>query len=172
MKKFLLGGLSLVLLIGGLTGCGKKTEPATDDTQNEAQNEVIEDLTNGQEGENNTVVEEEPTEIVSSYNITNTTGENVIELFVFIAGTDDRSLNLAGEAGLADGESVLVDENTAEIFKTVLSGEDAANDNFVLEFTTESGHTGRFETLHREVANINLLSVDEAAGATQIAFTM
>ena len=58
MKKFLLGGLSLVLLIGGLTGCGKKTEPATDDTQNEAQNEVIEDLTNGQEGENNTVVED------------------------------------------------------------------------------------------------------------------
>lgn len=172
MKKFLLGGLSLVLLIGGLTGCGKKTEPAVDDTQNETQNEVIEDLANNQVGENNTVVEDEPTEIISSYNITNTTGENVIELFVFVAGTDDRSLNLAGEAGLADGESVLVDENTAEIFKTVLSGEETANDNFVLEFTTESGHTGRFETLHREVANINLLSVDEAAGATQISFTM
>ena len=100
--------------------------------------------------------EAEPAE----YTVYNTTGENVTELYLYEAGSEDKGENLAAD-GLADGDSVVL-----------TLPEDAAQDgSYVLEFTTESGATQSFETLHYEVTPISLLSVDAAAGATPIAFS-
>lgn len=91
------------------------------------------------------------------YTVYNTTGETVTELYLYEAGSEDKGENLAGE-GLADAASV------------ELKKEGAVDFALVLEFTTESGYTGSFNTLHNEVAPISLLSEDAAAGATVIKF--
>ena len=96
----------------------------------------------------------------AEYTVYNTTGENVTELYLYEAGSEDKGENLAAD-GLADGDSVVL-----------TLPEDAAQDgSYVLEFTTESGDVQSFETLHYEVTPISLLSVDAAAGATPIAFS-
>ena len=98
----------------------------------------------------------------AEYTVYNTTGENVTELYLYEAGSEDKGDNLAGENGLADGENVVITRD-----------EDAnkqADMTYVLEFTTEDGQTQSFETLHYETTPISLKSVDAAAGATPIAF--
>ncbi|MCR5794418.1 MAG: hypothetical protein K6G61_03570 [Solobacterium sp.] len=50
---------------------------------------------------------------------------------------------------------------------------DAADDpsvSLTLEFTTASGYTGKFETLHIETAPITLVAEDALTGSTPIAF--
>ena len=98
----------------------------------------------------------------AEYTVYNTTGENVTELYLYEAGSEDKGDNLAGENGLADGENVVItrDEDTDK----------QADMTYVLEFTTEDGQTQSFETLHYETTPISLKSVDAAAGATPIAF--
>ena len=99
----------------------------------------------------------------AEYTVYNTTGSTVSELYLYEAGSEDKGENLAGEAGLADGENVVITRDVEA---------DKQDDmTYVLEFTTEDGQTQSFETLHYEVAPISLLSVDAAAGATPIAFT-
>ena len=96
----------------------------------------------------------------AEYTVYNTTGENVTELYLYESGSEDKGENLAAD-GLADGDSIVL-----------TLPEDAAQDgSYVLEFTTESGDTQSFATLHYEVTPISLLSVDAAAGATPIAFS-
>lgn len=90
----------------------------------------------------------------------NTTGENVTELYLYVAGSEDKGENLAAD-GLADGDSVVL----------TLPEDADKSAEYVLEFTTESGDTQSFDTLSYEVAPISLLSVDAAAGATPISFT-
>ena len=96
----------------------------------------------------------------AEYTVYNTTGSTVSELYLYVAGSEDKGENLAGE-GLADGENV------------VLSLPEDADQSakYVLEFTTEDGTTQSFDTLSYEVAPISLLSADAAAGATPIAFS-
>ena len=96
----------------------------------------------------------------AEYTVYNTTGSTVSELYLYVAGPEDKGENLAGE-GLADGENV------------VLTLPEAADQSakYVLEFTTEDGTTQSFDTLSYEVAPISLLSADAAAGATPISFT-
>ena len=101
-------------------------------------------------------VEVEPAE----YTVYNTTGENVTELYLYVAGSEDKGKNLAGE-GLADGENVVL----------TLPEDADQSAKYVLEFTTEDGTTQSFDTLGYEVAPISLLSADAAAGATPIAFS-
>ena len=96
----------------------------------------------------------------AEYTVYNTTGSTVSELYLYVAGSEDKGENLAGE-GLADGENVVL----------TLPEDADQSAKYVLEFTTEDGETQSFETLHYEVAPISLLSVDAAAGATPIAFT-
>ena len=96
----------------------------------------------------------------AEYTVYNTTGSTVSELYLYVAGSEDKGENLAGE-GLADGENVVL----------TLPEDADQSAKYVLEFTTEDGQTQSFETLHYEVAPISLLSVDAAAGATPIAFT-
>ena len=117
------------------------------------------DVTNSSiSGHSKVEAEVEPAE----YTVYNTTGENVTDLYLYVAGSEDKGENLAGE-GLADGESIVITRDVEA---------DKQDDVvYVLEFTTEDGQTQSFETLHYEVAPISLLSVDAAAGATPIAFT-
>ena len=95
----------------------------------------------------------------AEYTVYNTTGSTVSELYLYVAGSEDKGENLAGE-GLADGENVVL----------TLPEDADQSAKYVLEFTTEDGNTQSFDTLHYEVAPISLKSVDAAAGATAIAF--
>ena len=97
---------------------------------------------------------------LSSNTVYNTTGENVTDLYLYVAGSEDKGENLAAD-GLADGDSVVL----------TLPEDADKSAEYVLEFTTESGDTQSFDTLSYEVAPISLLSVDAAAGATPISFT-
>ena len=63
---------------------------------------------------------------------------------------------------LADGDSVVL----------TLPEDADKSAEYVLEFTTEDGATQSFDTLSYEVSPISLLSVDAAAGATPISFTV
>ncbi len=80
----------------------------------------------------------------------------------YVAFDEVKGENLAGEEGLADGESV----------EMSLESEIADEENveLTIEFTTESGYTGTFTTLHFETVPICLISADAVTGATQIAF--
>ena len=97
----------------------------------------------------------------AEYTVYNTTGENVTELYLYVAGSEDKGENLAGE-GLADGESIVITRD--------VEADKQGDMTYVLEFTTEDGSTQSFETLHYETTPISLKSVDAAAGATPIAF--
>ena len=99
----------------------------------------------------------------AEYTVYNTTGENVTELYLYDAGSDEKGDNLAGENGLADGENIVITRD--------VEADKQSDVTYILEFTTEDGQTQSFETLHYEVAPISLLNVDAAAGATPIAFT-
>ena len=96
----------------------------------------------------------------AEYTVYNTTGENVTDLYLYVAGSEDKGENLAAD-GLADGDSVVL----------TLPEDADKSAEYVLEFTTESGDTQSFDTLSYEVSPISLLSVDAAAGATPISFT-
>lgn len=91
----------------------------------------------------------------AEYTVYNTTGSTVSELYLYVAGSEDKGENLAGE-GLADGENVVL----------TLPEDADQSAKYVLEFTTEDGTTQSFDTLSYEVAPISLLSADAAAGAT------
>ena len=96
----------------------------------------------------------------AEYTVYNTTGSTVSELYLYVAGSEDKGEYLAGE-GLADGENVVL----------TLPEDADQSAKYVLEFTTEDGTTQSFDTLSYEVAPISLLSADAAAGATPISFT-
>ena len=96
----------------------------------------------------------------AEYTVYNTTGSTVSELYLYVAGSEDKGENLAGE-GLADGENVVL----------TLPEDADQSAKYVLEFTTEDGTTQSFDTLSYEIAPISLLSADAAAGATPISFT-
>lgn len=89
------------------------------------------------------------------YTIYNGTGENLAEMYLYPAGTEDKGKNLAEE--FEDGKefSYTAPQNVV----------------LTLEFVTESGYTGSFDTLNIEVAPITLLSADAMTGATMISFT-
>ena len=98
----------------------------------------------------------------ASYTVFNSTGETVKELYLYNTGDADKGENLAGE-GLAAAASV-------ELTK-VVPATTAGDQVYTLEFTTESGYNAKFETLHFEVAPIQLLAgADVQTGATPISF--
>lgn len=98
----------------------------------------------------------------AEYTVYNTTGSTVSELYLYEAGSEDKGENLASEAGLADGENIVITRD--------VEADKQGDMTYVLEFTTEDGSTQSFETLHYETTPISLKSVDAAAGATPIAF--
>lgn len=158
MKKFVLI-LAAVLTMSMFTACGNKDtakeeigteEVAVEETKEEIKEETVDT--------NDEAVVATTDEVTAGlYTIHNTTGELVSELYVYETGAEEKGENLAGE-GLNDTEKVEATyEGTTD---TVLT----------LEFTTESGFQGTFETLYIEEVNINLLAADAMTGATPIQF--
>lgn len=92
------------------------------------------------------------------YTVTNATGGTVSAIYMYPEGSADKGQNWAGEAGLADGETVVVEMDGI------------LGLNHVFEFVDATGEARTFDTLHIEVASFDLLSVDAAAGATNIKF--
>ena len=158
MKKFVLI-LAAVLTMSMFTACGNKDtakeeigteEVAVEETKEEIKEETVDT--------NDEAVVDTTDEVTTGvYTIHNTTGELVSELYVYETGAEEKGENLAGE-GLNDTEKVEATyEGTTD---TVLT----------LEFTTESGFQGTFETLYIEEVNINLLSAYAMTGATPSQF--
>ena len=158
MKKFVLI-LAAVLTMSMFTACGNKDtakeeigteEVAVEETKEEIKEETVDT--------NDEAVVDTTDEVTTGvYTIHNTTGELVSELYEYETGAEEKGENLAGE-GLNDTEKVEATyEGTTD---TVLT----------LEFTTESGFQGTFETLYIEEVNINLLAADAMTGATPIQF--
>lgn len=168
MKKGLLLSLVAVLIVS-LAACGapaeeKATEAAKDDakveaTTAEAKEDAKEEATEAEDEKAD--AEKSETMEIGVYTIINKTGEKVTELYHYENGSKDKGDNLAA-AGLADGDSV---DSTVE-----MPGDKTEAYESTLEFTTESGYTAKFETLHFETVKIELLAEDAMTGATPIAF--
>lgn len=124
MKKL----LTILLALLVLCGCTKAPE-----TTNE---EVKADVTTG------------------TYQVFNSLGVKVTELYLYETGTADKGENYAGEKGLGVGKNITLTYDGTE--ETVLT----------LEYVDEKGGTGKFETLHIEEAPMNLLAEDARTGAT------
>lgn len=144
---------AVLALAVALTACGGSASTAASST---ASSEAASSVAASSEAASSEAAES------AEYTVYNTTGSTVSELYLYEAGSEDKGENLAGKAGLADGENVVITRDVEA---------DKQDDmTYVLEFTTEDGSTQSFETLHYETTPISLKSVDAAAGATPIAF--
>lgn len=156
LKNVAVVAAALALAVG-MTACGGS---ASSTTASSAASSVASSAAASSEAASSEAASSEAEVEPAEYTVYNTTGENVTDLYLYVAGSEDKGENLAAD-GLADGDSVVL---------TLPEGADKSAE-YVLEFTTESGATQSFDTLSYEVAPISLLSVDAAAGATPISFT-
>ena len=157
LKNVAVVAAALALAVG-MTACGGS---ASSTTASSAASSVASSAAASSEAASSEAASSEAEVEPAEYTVYNTTGENVTELYLYVAGSEDKGENLAGE-GLADGESIVITRD--------VEADKQADVVYVLEFTTEDGNTQSFDTLHYEVAPISLKSVDAAAGATAIAF--
>ena len=102
----------------------------------------------------------EEIQTVGEYTIHNISGTPVTALYLYPTGSSDKGKNYA--------ESVLAEDN--RIVLKYDAGEKAKEAELTLEFTTESGYTAAFTSLHIETASISLLAEDALTGPTPIAF--
>ncbi len=143
MKTFL-KGLMAGALFFGLAACGSSNSAASSESAAPAETSAAADEIQ-----------------TAAYTFTNVTGEKVTDLYLYDTGAADKGENLAGE-GLEDGAAT---ELSFDLPKS-----EAEKKEYTVEFTTESGYTGTFETLHFEQAPIYLLNADQMTGATMISF--
>lgn len=151
LKNVAVVAAALALAVG-MTACGGS---ASSTTASSAASSVASSAAASSEAASSEAASSEAEVEPAEYTVYNTTGENVTELYLYVAGSEDKGENLAAD-GLADGDSVVL----------TLPEDADKSAEYVLEFTTESGDTQSFDTLSYEVAPISLLSVDAAAGAT------
>lgn len=152
LKNVAVVAAALALAVG-MTACGGS---ASSTTASSVASSVASSAAASSEAASSEAASSEAEVEPAEYTVYNTTGENVTELYLYVAGSEDKGENLA-----ADGDSVVL----------TLPEDADKSAEYVLEFTTESGDTQSFDTLSYEVAPISLLSVDAAAGATPISFT-
>ena len=148
MKKIMTAAAALLLL----AACGSSTgtaEPAAATPEATAEAAATEETT------------KEEVQTVGEYTVYNSTGESITELYLYPTGSSDKGENLAGEHGFKDAHAVGL---------TYDAGDKAADTALTLEFTTESGYSAKFETLHIETAPLTLLAEDALTGATPLAF--
>ena len=157
LNKICVASATLALAVG-LTACGGSSSTAASSTASSA---AASSVAASSAAASSEAVSSEAAES-AEYTVYNTTGSTVTELYLYDAGSEDKGENLAGDAGLADGESVVITRD--------VEADKQSDVNYVLEFTTEDGSTQSFDTLHYETTPISLKSVDAAAGATPIAF--
>lgn len=156
LKNVAVVAAALALAVG-MTACGGS---ASSTTASSAASSVASSAAASSEAASSEAASSEAEVEPAEYTVYNTTGENVTDLYLYVAGSEDKGENLAAD-GLADGDSVVL----------TLPEDADKSAEYVLEFTTEDGTTQSFDTLSYEVAPISLLSVDAAAGATPISFT-
>ena len=154
LKNVAVVAAALALAVG-MTACGGS---ASSTTASSAASSVASSAAASSEAASSEAASSEAEVEPAEYTVYNTTGENVTDLYLYVAGSEDKGENLAAD-GLADGDSVVL----------TLPEDADKSAEYVLEFTTESGDTQSFDTLSYEVAPISLLSVD--AAATPISFT-
>ena len=154
LKNVAIVATALALAVG-MTACGSSSSST-------AASSVASSAAASSEAASSEAASSEAEAATAEYTVYNTTGENVTELYLYEAGSEDKGDNLAGENGLADGENVVITRDE--------DADKQADMTYVLEFTTEDGQTQSFETLHYETTPISLKSVGAAAGATPIAF--
>ena len=152
LKNVAVVAAALALAVG-MTACGGS---ASSTTASSVASSVASSAAASSEAASSEAASSEAEVEPAEYTVYNTTGENVTELYLYVAGSEDKGENLAAD-GLADGDSVVL----------TLPEDADKSAEYVLEFTTESGDTQSFDTLSYEVAPISLLSV----GATPISFT-
>ena len=157
LKNVAIVATALALAVG-MTACGSSSSSTAASTASS----VAFSSAASSEAASSEAASSEAEAATAEYTVYNTTGENVTELYLYEAGSEDKGDNLAGENGLADGENVVITRDE--------DADKQADMTYVLEFTTEDGQTQSFETLHYETTPISLKSVDAAAGATPIAF--
>lgn len=97
---------------------------------------------------------------VGKYTFYNMTGE-VVKVLNLIDNDDGTVLRQVFQDGFAPNETYELD---------YIAPADRENVTLTLQFVTESGKIGIFNTLHIEEAPISLLNVDSVSGATPIAF--
>lgn len=156
LKNVAVVAAALALAVG-MTACGGS---ASSTAASSAASSVASSAAASSEAASSKAASSEAEVEPAEYTVYNTTGENVTNLYLYVAGSEDKGENLAAD-GLADGDSVVL----------TLPEDADKSAEYVLEFTTEDGDTQSFDTLSYEVAPISLLSVDAAAGATPISFT-
>lgn len=156
LKNVAVVAAALALAVG-MTACGGS---ASSTTASSVASSVASSAAASSEAASSEAASSEAEVEPAEYTVYNATGENVTDLYLYVAGSEDKGENLAAD-GLADGDSVVL----------TLPEDADKSAEYVLEFTTESGATQSFDTLSYEVAPISLLSVDAAAGATPISFT-
>ena len=154
LKNVAIVAAAMALAVG-MTACGSSSSST-------AASSVASSASASSEAASSEAASGEAEAATAEYTVYNTTGENVTELYLYEAGSEDKGDNLAGENGLADGENVVITRDE--------DADKQADLTYVLELTTEDGQTQSFETLHYETTPISLKSVDAAAGATPIAF--
>lgn len=154
LKNAAVVAAALALAVG-MTACGSSSTAASSTASS-----VASSVAASSEAASSEAASSEAAVEPAEYTVYNTTGSTVSELYLYVAGSEDKGENLAGE-GLADGENVVL----------TLPEDADQSAKYVLEFTTEDGTTQSFDTLSYEVAPISLLSADAAAGATPISFT-
>lgn len=144
MKKALPFLLCAALLAGCSNGAANtETEPETKEETKEETGEEV--------------------QTVGVYTIYNATGEGVTELYLYPTGAADKGENYAaGGHGFGDAHAKILQYDAAENTSVELT----------LEFTTASGYTNKFETLHIETAPITLIAAEDAqTGSTPISFS-
>ena len=156
LKNVAVVAAALALAVG-MTACGGS---ASSTTASSVASSVASSAAASSEAASSEAASSEAEVEPAEYTVYNTTGENVTDLYLYVAGSEDKGENLAAD-GLADGDSVVL----------TLPEDADKSAEYVLEFTTESGDIQSFDTLSYEVAPISLLSIDAAAGATPISFT-
>ena len=145
MKKTLAFLMSVALL----AGCSAPAAPADESESTDEQ------------AAENTETAEENVQTVGVYTIYNATGEGVTDLYLYPAGSTDKGSNYAaGGHGFGDAHAMVLQYDAA----------DNPDVELTLEFTTSSGYTGQFNTLHIETAPITLLAADAKTGATPLTF--
>lgn len=144
MKTVHIFGVTALAL--GLAACGSQTAPVTPAATTKAAA--------------TTAAASQAAEAIGKYTIYNNAGENISELYLYPTGASDKGANLAsGKHGFGVGHAMFV---------TYTDG--SADTKLTLEYTTDSGVTGKFETLSVETAPISIISEDARTGATPLTF--
>ena len=101
LKNVAVAAAALALAVG-MTACGGS---ASSTTASSAASSVASSAAASSEAASSEAASSEAEVEPAEYTVYNTTGENVTDLYLYVAGSEDKGENLAAD-GLADGDSV------------------------------------------------------------------